>query len=321
MKILQVINGGIRRVGRTLPRCGRIASLLTDRGALLHCLMASLLVLGCAAAAYAQPSRPLLVPPPGKAATDRIPMLREVGVDQKLDQQIPLDLTFTDYTGKDVKLADYFKTRPVVLVLVYYECPMLCTQVLSGLVGSLEGLHFNAAKEFDVVVVSFDPGETPAMAAGKRQFFLKRYGRPGADAGVHFLTGREDAIKKLANAVGFRYVYDAAIGQFAHPAAIRVLTPDGVVSRYLFGIEFAPRDLRLALVEAANGKIGTAIDQALLFCYHYDPENGRYGVAIINLIRLAGLATVFGLGAFILLTLRRERRQATAVDETVTGTR
>jgi protein SCO1/2 len=262
------------------------------------------------------------VPPPGKAATDRVPMLREVGVDQKLDQQVPLDLVFTDYTGKDVTLGSYFKTRPVVLALVYYECPMLCTQVLSGLVGSLEGLHFDAARQYDVVVVSFDPGETPAIAASRRQLFLKRYGRPGADTGVHFLTGREEAIKTLTNAVGFRYAYDAAIDQFAHPAAITVLTPKGVVSRYLFGIEFAPRDLRLALVEAANGKIGSAVDQALLFCYHYDPENGRYGVAIINLIRLAGLLTVAGLGAFIVLTLRRDWRQGPPRSrETATGTR
>jgi len=263
-----------------------------------------------------------MVPPPGRAATDRVPTLREVGVDQKLDQQVPLDLTFTDSTGKDVTLAEYFtKKRPVVLALVYYECPMLCTQVLSGLVGSLEGLMFDAGKEFDVVVVSFDPGETPAQAADKRQFFMKRYGRPGTDGGVHFLTGREDAIKALSSAVGFRYVYDPAIDQFAHPAAITVLTPTGRVSRYLFGIEFAPKDLRLAMVEASNNKIGTAIDQMLLFCYHYDPENGRYGVAIINLVRLGGIVTVGGLGAFILLTLRRERRQDTAVGETATGTR
>jgi protein SCO1/2 len=280
-----------------------------------------LFVLFTAALANAQPSRPLMVPPPGKAATDRVPILREVGVDQKMDQLIPLDLTFTDWTGKDVKLADYFGKRPVVLALVYYECPMLCTQVLSGLVGSLEGLMFDAGKEFDVVVLSFDPGETPALAAGKRQFFLKRYSRPGTDGGVHFLTGREENIKKLADAVGFRYVYDARIDQFAHPAAITILTPAGHVSRYLFGIEFAPKDLRLAMVEASNNKIGSALDQALLFCYHYDPENGRYGVAIINLVRLGGIATVGALGAFIFLTLRRERRQDTAVEETATGTR
>jgi protein SCO1/2 len=169
--------------------------------------------------------------------------------------------------------------------------------------------------------VSFDPGETPALATEKRQFFLKRYRRPGAEPGVHFLTGREESIKQLAASVGFRYVYDPAIDQFAHPAAITVLTPAGHVSRYLFGLEFSPRDLRLALVEATSGKIGTPLDRALLYCYHYDPANGRYGLAIINLVRLAGLGTVGGLGAFILLTLRRERRQDSAVSQTATGIR
>jgi protein SCO1/2 len=284
-------------------------------------LIGGWLVLASAVSASAQPSPPMSVPPPGKAATDRLPILKDVGIDQKLDQQIPLGLTFTDETGTDVRLGDYFTTRPVVLALVYYECPMLCTLVLNGLVGSLEGLTFDAGREFDVVVVSIDPGETPALAAEKRQFFLKRYGRPGLAGGVHFLTGRQAAITQLTSAVGFRYVYDAAIDQFAHPAAITVLTPAGHVSRYLFGIEFAPKDLRLALVEASAGKIGTAVDQALLFCYHYDPESGRYGLAIMNLVRLGGILTVGGIGAFIFLTLRRERRQDTAVGKTATGIR
>jgi protein SCO1 len=311
MKNQQVINGAEKQSGSRCP----IASLP-------HCLIASLLVLFCAASAYAQPSPPMNVPPPGKAATDVVPILRDVGVDQKLDQQVPLDLKFTDSTGKDVTLREYFTgKRPVVLALVYYECPMLCMQVLSGLVGSLEGLPMDAGREFDVVAVSFDPGETPPLAADKRQFFLKRYGRPNTESGVHFLTGREDQIKQLANAVGFKYAYDAATDQFAHPAAITVLTPAGKVSRYLFGIEFAPRDVRLALVEATDGKIGTAVDRMLLYCYHYDPQSGKYGLAIINLVRLAGLGTVGGLGAFILLTLRRERRQDSAVHQTATGIR
>jgi protein SCO1/2 len=283
--------------------------------------MAALLLVVSAAPAFAQPSPPMSVPPPGKAATDRLPILKDVGIDQKLDHQIPLDLVFTDETGKDVRIGEYFTTRPVVLALVYYECPMLCTQVLSGLVGSLEGLAFDAGREYDVVVASFDPGETPALAAERRQFFLKRYGRPGAERSVHFLTGRDAAIKQLTDAVGFRYVYDPAIDQFAHPAAITVLTPAGHVSRYLFGIEFAPKDLRLALVEASAGKIGTTLDQALLYCYHYDPESGRYGLAIMNMVRLGGLLTVVGMGAFILVTLRRERRQDSAVVKTATGIR
>jgi protein SCO1/2 len=248
------------------------------------------------------------VPPPGPAAAVQVPMLREVGIDQKLNQQIPLDLVFTDEAGREVRIGEYFTKRPVVLALVYYECPMLCTQVLNGLIGSLEALTFTAANEFDVVVVSFDPGETPALAAEKRKAYLDRYKRAGAEAGVHFLTGRESSIKSLADAVGFRYVYDASIDQFAHPAAITVLTPTGHVSRYLFGIEFAPRDLKFALIDAASERIGSVVDQALLYCYHYDPETGKYGLVIMRLIRLGGLATIGALGFFIVWSLRRERR-------------
>jgi len=295
----------------TVRRSGVLRVALT----LVVCL------LGTSRLAWAQPSPPLSVPPPGKAATDRLPILKNVGIDQRLNQQVPLDLVFTDDTGRDVRLGSYFGARPVVLALVYYECPMLCMQVLSGLVGSLEALPFDAGQQFDVVVVSFDPGETPALAAEKRQFFLKRYGRPGAEPYVHFLTGRQAAITSLTEAVGFRYAYDATIDQFAHPAAITVLTPSGKVSRYLLGIDYAPRDLRLALVEAADGKIGTAVDQALLYCYHYDPTTGSYGLAIMNLIRLAGVLTVGAVGAFIWITLRHERRQDNAVKRTATGTR
>lgn len=275
----------------------------------------------CAGAAFAQPSSPKYVPPPGKAASEQIPMLKEVGIDQKLEQQIPLDLAFVDEQSQDVKIGQYFGARPVVLALVYYECPMLCTQVLHGLVGSLEGIAFKAGKEFEVVVVSFDPGETPAIAAQRKQYFLKRYGRPEAAPNVHFLTGREESIQALTGAIGFRYAYDPQIDQFAHPAAITVLTAQGRISRYLFGIEFAPRDLKLALVEAADGKIGTIVEQALLFCYHYDPETGRYGLAIMNLVRIGGLLTVVVLGASVFMSLRRERRQQNAVGTTATGTR
>jgi protein SCO1/2 len=247
--------------------------------------------------------------PPGRAAAEQIPALREVGIDQKLDAKIPLDTVFTDETGKDVTVGTYFGSRPVILALVYYECPMLCTQVLNGLVGSLEGLAFTAAQEFEVLVVSFDPGETPAVAADRKKTFLRRYGRPGVESSVHFLTGREASIKTLADAVGFRYAYDRETDQYAHPAAITVLTPEARVSRYLYGIDFAPRDLRLALVEAAGGRIGTALDQALLFCYHYDPETGKYGFVIMNVVRLAAGATVLAMGATIFFSLRRERRQ------------
>jgi protein SCO1/2 len=271
--------------------------------------------------AAAQPSAPLSVPPPGPAALEQIPILRDAGLEQKLNSPLPLDTPFVDEQGRAVTLADYFGKRPVVLALVYYECPMLCTQVLNGLVGSLHALSFSSGAEFDVVAVSFDPGETPAMAAEKRAAYLRRYGRPDAERGVHFLTGRETSIKSLTEAVGFRYAYDSKIDQYAHPAVITVLTPEGRVSRYLFGIEFAPRDLRLALVEAADNRIGTAIDQMLLFCYHYDPESGTYGLAITNVVRLGGILTVLALGTFILINLRRERQQDRAVAGTAKGTR
>ncbi len=261
-----------------------------------------------AAPAAAQPRGPMSVPP-GKAAAEQIPALREVGIDQKLDNTIPLTASFTDETGKDVTVGQYFGSRPVVLALVYYECPMLCIQTLTGLSGSLEALAFNPGKEFELVVVSIDPGETPALAANSKKTFLKRYGRQGVEANVHFLTGREASIKQLADAVGFRYAYVRDIDQYAHPAAITVLTPEGRVSKYLFGIEFAPRDLRLSLVEAGGGKVGTVIDQALLFCYHYDPESGKYGFVIMNVVRFGAALTVVALAGSIVFALRRERRQ------------
>ncbi len=295
-----------------------------DRRTFVRTGLTSLLLVGAAAVslAHAQPTgRPMSVPPPGIAATKQIPMLRDVGIDQKLDQQIPLDTPFVDQDGKDVTLRKYFGGKPVVLALVYYDCPMLCTQVLNGLSGSLEGLTFSPGKEFELVVVSFDAGETPALAAQKRQTYVRRYGRAGTEVGIHFLTGRSESIKALTSAVGVRYAYDEKLDQYAHPAAITVLTPEGLVSRYLFGIEFAPRDLRLALVEAADNKIGTTLDQALLFCYHYDPETGKYGFVVMNIVRLAAILTIIALGAFILINLRRDRRQAHAVGPTATGTR
>jgi len=281
--------------------------------------LSSLVLALCAGVSLdAQLSAPLSVPPPGMAASERIPMLEDVGIDQRLNQAVPLDLPFMDENGRDVRLGDYFGERPVVLALVYFECPMLCTQVLNGMAGSFQALSFTAGQQFDIVAVSFDPGETPAMAKTRRDTYLKRYGRQSAASGVHFLTGRQESIDALTRAVGFRYAYDPSIDQYAHPAALTVLTPEGRVSRYLFGIEFAPRDLKLALVEAADSRIGTAIDQVLLFCYHYDPTTGKYGLAITNLVRAGGVATVLALGAFILLSLRRERRRANAVTRTAT---
>jgi protein SCO1/2 len=269
----------------------------------------------------AQFSAPLDVPPPGKAAGEQVPILKDAGVDQHLDGQLPLDTPFLDEQGRDVLLGDFFGKRPVILVLAYYNCPMLCSLVLNGSVSALQTLSFDAGKDFEFVVVSFDPSDTPSLAQSKKAGYLPRYGRPRTEAGFHFLTGREASIARLTSAVGFKYAYDPAIRQFAHPALVTVLTPTGRISRYVYGIDFPPFDLRLALVEAANGRIGTAVDQALLYCYHYDPTSGRYGIAILNVVRFAGIATLLGLGAFMWTALRRERRQVTAVGPTATGIR
>jgi protein SCO1/2 len=249
-------------------------------------------------------------------------MLKEVGIDQsKLDSQVPLDAVFVDETGREVRLGEYFGNgRPVALVLAYYECPALCGQVISATAASMMPLEFTAGQQFDVLVVSFDPGETPSMAHERREAFLNRYGRAGSESGVHFLTGRQESITALADAVGFRYRYDASIDQYAHPSVLTVLTPEGRVSRYLFGIEFAPRDLRFALIDASSGGVGTVVDQAVLFCYLYDPTTGRYGFAVMNAVRIAGLLTLAGLGTFIMMSLRRERR-AKAAQSAATGVR
>lgn len=258
---------------------------------------------------------------PGQPAMAPLPILKDVRIDQKLDSPVPLDIPFVDEAGKDVTLGQYFGARPTVLALVYYECPMLCTQVLNGLFTSIEPLKLDAGRDFDIVVVSFDPGETPAMAQAKKASYLKHYQRPTAEAGVHFLTGRQPAIDALADAVGFRYAYDETIDQYAHPAAVTVLTPQGHVSKYLYGIEFSPMDFRFAVVSAGEGQIGTLVDQALLYCFHYDPATGKYSVAIMTFVRLGGVLTLVGLLAFLFVHLRRERRQDGAVASTATGTR
>jgi protein SCO1 len=258
--------------------------------------------------AGAQFNAPISVPPPGKAASERIPILKNVGVDQKLNGQVPLDTPFVDEQGRDVTLGQFFGHRPVVLVLAYYNCPMLCSMVLNGAVSALQTLSFDAGKQFEFVVVSFDPGDTPQAALAKRKEYLPRYGRPRGEAGFHFLTGRESSIKTLTSAIGFKYAFDPAIQQFAHPALITILTPAGRISRYVYGIDFPAYDVRLALVEAADGKIGSPIDRALLYCYHYDPATGRYGFAILDAIRIGGLATLIGIGIFMFMSLRRERR-------------
>ena len=232
-------------------------------------------------------------------------ILEEIGVDQKLNAPVPQDLAFKDESGRDVHLRDYFHGKPVVLSLVYFECPMLCSMTLNGLVKSMRPMTFNIGDDFDVLTISFDPKEKPDLASAKKNVYVTDYGRPGAARGWHFLTGSEDSIRRLTDAVGYRYKWDEATKQWAHVSAIAVLTPDGRVSQYLYGIEFSSRDLRLSLVQASQNKIGTLVDRILLYCYHYNPETGKYGFVVMTVVRLASLATVLALAAFMLLNRRR----------------
>jgi protein SCO1/2 len=243
----------------------------------------------------------------GTAEENLPPVLREVGFDQRLGEPVPLDLAFRDEQGRSVRLGDYFGEKPVVLALVYYECPMLCTLTLNGLVSALDVLAFDAGQEFEVVTLSFEPKETPEMAAAKKATYLERYERPGAEQGWHFLTGDADAVGGLTEAVGFRYAWDEVTGQYAHPSGIVVLTPDGRIARYLYGIEYAPKDLRLALIEASEGRIGSPVDQVVLFCYRYDPETGKYGAAVMRIVRAAGALTLAAMATFWIVMWRRER--------------
>jgi protein SCO1/2 len=234
----------------------------------------------------------------------RPPGLRHVGIEQHLNEQIPLNLSFRDETGTPVRLGDYFGRKPLILNLVYYQCPMLCGEVLSGLESALCVLKFDVGKEFDVLTISFDPKETPEMAAAKKAEFLKRYGRPGAATGWHFLTGPQSSIDALTKAAGFQYEYDPKTQQFAHATAIMVLTPEGKIAQYYYGVEFAPKDLRLGLVQASQNKIGNLVDEVLLYCYHYDPDKGKYGAIISRILKLAAGATILLLGTFLIVMFR-----------------
>jgi protein SCO1/2 len=233
------------------------------------------------------------------AQSAALDVLHQVGIDQRLNQSIPLDLAFRDETGKEVRLQDYFNGQPVVLVLAYYRCPMLCTEVLNGLTKSLQAIPLTMDQQYRVVTVSFDPKELPELAAEKKTAYVKSYGKPGAATGWHFLTGDQVSIDRLTQAVGFRYAYDPALDQFAHASGIVVLTPEGKIARYFFGIEYPPRDLRLALVEASAGKIGSTADQLLLLCFHYDESTGRYTPSIMGFIRLGGVITLAVVGIWI----------------------
>lgn len=234
---------------------------------------------------------------------------REITIEQKLNAQVPLNLTFRDETGRQVQLKQYFGKKPVLLTLVYYECPSLCGLVLQGLLKSLRVVNYTPGDQFEIVTVSINPKETPQLAAAKKQNFLKEYGRLDAAKGWHFLTGEETQIRKLADSVGFRYVYDPKSGQFAHAAGIMLLTPSGKVARYFYGIEYSPRDLRLGIMDASQGKVGSPVEKVILFCYQYDPTTGKYSLAIIRVIQLASVLTALVLGSFISAQMYRERRK------------
>lgn len=233
-------------------------------------------------------------------------ILKDVGIDQKLNENIPLDLAFRDEQGNPVMLSQFFGQRPVIISLAYYNCPMLCTQVLNGLEQGLKDLSMDAGKQFNVLTISIDPSEKPPLASAKHDLYTGIYGHPGAAEGWHFLTSDEPQIRELASALGFRYAYDPETKQFAHASAIMILTPDGRISRYLFGIQYRSRDLRLGLVEASAGKIGTPLDQVLLFCYHYDPVAGKYGLLISRVIQAAGLLTILAIGIMVFFLRRGE---------------
>lgn len=265
------------------------------------------IIIGCATMAHAQ----FYNPPQGSGqpAGQKPAILKDVGLDQKLNNALPLDATFRDERGNAVELRRFFGGKPAILTLVYYQCPMLCTEVLNGVSSAISPLKFDLGRDYQIITISIDPTETPAMAEAKKERYVARYGRPGADQGWHFLTGDKQNIDAIANAVGFRYAYDASIKQFAHPSTIMVVTSEGRVAQYYTGIEYEPKDLRLALVEASENKIGTVFDRALLFCYHYDPAQGRYTPKIMAVIRAGGALTLMGMVLMIGMLFHHERNR------------
>jgi protein SCO1/2 len=247
-------------------------------------------------------------PAPGMPSSQMPAVLSQVAFDQRLNEPLPLHVPFTDENGMQVRLGDYFGDRPVILAFVYYECPMLCTQVLNGLTTSLTVLRETVGRDFDVVAISFDARETPALASGKKKAHLDRYRRPESANGWHFLTGSEASIRAVTAAAGFKFTWDDKTQQFAHPSGIVVATPQGRIARYFFGIEYAPRDVKFALVESSKGRIGNAIDQLLLYCYHYDPATGSYGFVAMGAVRLGGAVTLAVLLGFVIVSIRRDSR-------------
>ena len=308
---------GTMRIARVASMARRIAPVARAcfglaRVGLLGLLGATAAVAagaGAPASAVAPPNQLLQYAPSTQGLKGGMPSpFQKLGFDQRVGQRVPADLLFRDENGRTVRIGDYFGKRPVVLSLVYFGCPMLCPLTLDGLTRSLKGMNFDAGKEFEVVVVSFDPNETAAMAATAKRAALQRYGRPETAGGWHFLTGGAEPIRRLTQTVGFRYFYDERAGQFAHAAGIVLLTPQGVASRYLYGIEFPARNVRLGLVEAAGNRIGSPFDQVLLYCFHYDPVGGRYSAVTLNIVRLSAILTVVGLGLMIVLLRRHENQ-------------
>jgi protein SCO1 len=259
-------------------------------------------LIAASATSVAQGMGPGIMAPPSSV---RPPGLKNVGIEQRLNEQLPLNLAFRDESGKNVKLGDYFGSKPVILSLVYYRCPMLCSEVLAGLQGSLRALSFDAGKEFNVLTVSFDPTDTPETASAKKAATLKAYKRPGAAEGWHFLTGSQGSIDALTKAVGFQYEYDPKTNRFAHTTAVMVVTAQGRLAQYYFGVEYPPTDLRLGLIEASQNKIGTLADQVILYCYHYDPHAGKYSAIVGHILQLGGGLTVLSLGILLTVLIRR----------------
>ena len=292
-----------------------------DRCALLRRAVTALalpaLSLGWLAAgpAAAQSMKPAgdgtTIQPPASAKPTSV---ADVGIDQKLGTAVPGDLTFTDDAGKVVKLSDYYKlNRPVLFTLVYYGCPRLCTTVLNEMNKAITPMSLNPGSDYEIVVVSFDPRETADLSAKKKAEYTRSYKRPNTEHGWHFLTGDEANIKALTQAVGFRYAWDEKHNQYIHAGGVMVLTPDGRTSKYFYGVDYVPRDIKFALMEAGNGKVGSATDQVLLYCFQYDPHSGKYSVAVLNLVKIGGLLTVLAVGAFVALSLRRDREVRPAV--------
>lgn len=239
-------------------------------------------------------------------------VLKKVGIEQKLGDQMPLDAVFKNEDGKQVKLGEYFgKGRPVILALVYYECPMLCNEVLNGLTGSLKGISFDAGKDFDVVSISFDAreNEKPDLAKNKKAGYLERYARPNSENGWHFLTGTQEEIDKVTKAVGFNYEYDQQSNQFAHAGGVMIITPEGKISRYFYGIDYAAKDLKFGIMDSAQNKVGNPAEQLLLYCFHYDPSTGKYGLAVINVIRIGGVLTLLGMGGMFFVFWRYNKKK------------